>query len=362
MRIGQNPSKMRGSPAYTPKRVGLVTLTYIPDLEGYFRQGREVLSVHLASLRESLQHYIAHSEGVDLGVFDNGSCPEVVRDLEEQWQAGLIDWLVLSRHNLGKNGALNWIFGALPNELIGFSDYDVYFRMGWLEKSLAIFDAFPGAGMVSAQPVFFDFLRGQGKTVALIRDFADQQSPGAYTFEDFRPRPEVLDEYCEGINATPEQRQQFEQARLQAVRHHGSGVRAVTSATDMQFMVRREVARQVIPLPIAGALSGRDAIAIPQGIEKVGSWILSCDEPLVRHMGNTVLDRAIPEIDAVLEKLSVHQPSQPVMRRANVDLHPRGIKNNLRAQLQRGLDRSPRLRRMVTRLYDNLFSLLYEER
>ncbi len=42
---------MRGSPAYTSKRVGVASLTYVPALEGYWRQAPEVIRVHLASLR-----------------------------------------------------------------------------------------------------------------------------------------------------------------------------------------------------------------------------------------------------------------------------------------------------------------------
>ncbi len=358
MRIGQNPAKMRGSPAYSPKRVGLASLTYVPDLEGYFRQAREVIFVHLTSLRQSLVVKNTAHEDCDLCVFDNGSCPEIVRFLQEQWQSGLIDWLFLSHHNLGKNGALNWIFGALPNEFIGYSDSDVFFRPGWLEKTLSIFAAFPKAGMVSAQPVFFDFLRGQGKTSQAIQLYG----PG-FHIEDFHPRPEILDEYCEGINATPDQRQQFQKARLLAAVQEAGRLRAVTSATDMQFILRRDVARQLVPLPIAGALTARDAIAIPQGIEDLGYWILSSDEPLVRHMGNTVLGRGIPEIETILEQSTkVQDPKSIILQRQRLAPRPVSFKSTMRSTLQHWLDRSPRIRRVVTRLYDNLFSLLYEER
>lgn len=344
MRIGQNPSKAKGSPAYQPARVGTASLTYVPALEGYFRQALQVIDVHLSSLRASLK------EDCDVCVFDNGSCPQVIAYLQDQWSRGLIDWLFLSRHNLGKNGALNWIFSSMPNEYIAFSDSDVFFREGWLERSLEVFESFVLAGMVSAQPVFFDFLKGQGKTVANI--LAQGAHMQVLTVE---PEAEVLEEYCDGINATPDQRAFFQEQKLSVAVNGMTGRRAVTSATDMQFIVRREVARQVVPLPIAGALTGRDAIEIPRSIENAGYWILSLEEPLVWHMGNTLSGMNLPEIERLMAAGSVN---------ATVAGDPKSgapPKKRLKTALRSLLDRSPALRRSVIRLYDGLFGVLYEE-
>jgi hypothetical protein len=362
MRIGQNPAKMRGSPAYTPQRVGLASLTYVPALEGYFRQAREVIDIHLTSLRASLD------QECDLCVFDNGSCPDILSFLQDRWRTGVIDWLFLSHHNLGKNGALNWIFSSMPNEYIGYSDSDVLFRKGWLEESLEIFESFERAGMVSAQPVFFDFLRGQGQTAKTIAGY-DSDTGVKLSIEQVQPPAEVVEEYCYGINASPEIRQQFRQAKLTVAVNHSRGTRAVTSATDMQFMLSRTVARKLVPMPIAGALTARDAIEIPLGVEALGYWILSTEEPLVRHLGNTIQGQKILEIerlsvsgykggDGELPKVqAAAQYSQPKQRSTSISW-----KKSTLAALQRSIDRSPRLRRTATRLYDWLFSLLYEER
>lgn len=72
-------------------------------------------------------------------IFDNGSCPEVQEELRRMQASGFIHFLLLSRFNVGKTGALNWILAALPNELIGFADGDVLFRPGWLEKTMPRF-------------------------------------------------------------------------------------------------------------------------------------------------------------------------------------------------------------------------------
>jgi hypothetical protein len=342
MRLGQNPAKAKGSPAYQPTKIAIVSLTYAPTLEGYFREALEVYKVHFASLRASLD------QDADLFVFDNGSCPEVVRFLQEQFEAGLIDWLHLSHYNMGKNGALNWLFGAIPNEYIVFSDPDVFFRKGWLEESLKLFANFPKAGLVSAQPVFFDFLRGQGLSTGQIREYGN-----GFRVEMVRPRQDIVDEYCDGINTTDELRQQFREKEAPVAVNEQTGVRAFIVATDMQFMLRREMARDLVPLPFAGALDVRDEIELPRGVEKRGYWLLSTAEPLVWHMGNSLQSRDLPEIERL--RATEGTGSTPAAAPASM---PTGFKSSLR----RAVRRNPTLKRLAERAYGGLFGLLYEER
>lgn len=348
MRIGQNPSKVKGSPAYTPARIGVASLTYVPALEGYFREACDVIHVHLESLRASL------NEDCDLCVFDNGSCPEVLDFLLREWRLGKFDWLFLSHHNLGKNGALNWILSSMPNEYIVYSDSDVFYRKGWLESSLEIFSAFEQAGMVSAQPVLFDFLHGQGRTAP---ELATQPGVQLTTVD---PDPQFVEEYCDGINASPELRQQFRHQRLAVAVNTVSGTRAVMSATDMQFMLRRDIARKMVPLPIAGALTGKDAIEIPRGVEALGGWLLSTEAPLVWHMGNSISGRPLPEIEALWIGESLQPGASDLgSKRELVDDY--SGKTRLKYKLARWIRRSPGLKRLVERLYGGLFGLLYEE-
>ena len=50
-RIGQNPAKL-GMQAYQPKKLGLATITYIPSLEGYFRDSLAILKLTLEVLAQ----------------------------------------------------------------------------------------------------------------------------------------------------------------------------------------------------------------------------------------------------------------------------------------------------------------------
>ncbi len=93
-------------------------------------------------------------------------------------------------------------------------------------------------------------------------------------------------------------------------------------------------------------------------------------------MGNTILERGILEIDDYLAKIDTQkrrtpsghaeQAEKPSQRRLTSKPGdappPRGWKQRLRARLQHQIDHSPGLRRQLSRLYDSLFSLLYEER
>ena len=87
-----------------------------------------------------------------LMVFDNGSCDEVRTYLEEAYVEGRIQFLMLSKRNIGKGGAWNIIFAAAPGEILAYTDSDAFFYPGWLSQSLRILDTFPNVGMVTSRP------------------------------------------------------------------------------------------------------------------------------------------------------------------------------------------------------------------
>ncbi|HVN56300.1 MAG TPA: glycosyltransferase family A protein [Anaerolineaceae bacterium] len=283
MRKGQNPAKL-GIPAYQPHRLGVAVLSFIPTLEGYFADSLAILKVQIESLRASTPG------DFDLFVFDNGSCAAVQAELQALLQAGRIDWLLASRHNLGKTGALNWIFGAMPNEWIVYADSDVLFRRGWLEASLKIREAFPAAGMISAQPAFFDVLHGEGTA---HRQLAGE--PGNRLGERKLPAA-VVNEYCQGIGAPPERAEGLREQPVPVVSKADGSVEAVVGATHMQFLIERELARQILPLPATRGLASEEDRALDERIDRAGRLHLSTLEPLVYHMGNRLDEDLAAEI------------------------------------------------------------------
>ena len=333
MRVGANPAKS-GAVAYPPQKLGIAIILYIPFTDGYFEHSLEIFKYQLSSIRaNTFQEF-------DLLVFDNASCRQVVEELQSLFEQKAIDWLVLSKHNLGKAGAWNWIFASMPNELICYADSDVLFRPGWLEASLEVLDAFPLAGMVAAQPNFFDVMKGEGRAHLALQQ--DHQ----YKFSEYWPEKEIIDEYCTGIGATPELSAQFYKNPLRVVKRIEGNSEAVIGATHMQFLIPRQVARQVIPLPSTKALLRTETMSLDYRIDELGYLHLSVKTPYVVHMGNTLNERLLAEVNG-LAGTSKSMPSQFPAYRSPLK---RWLVN---------LARHPRLNPYFLRAYNFLFKALY---
>jgi len=338
MRTGKNPAK-DGLPAYTPHRLGVALIVYIPFTQGYFENSLQVFGYQIASLRA------ATSEPFDLLVFDNGSCPEAVSKLKELHAQGEIDWLILSAHNMGKAGAWNWIFAAMPNELICYADSDVLFRPGWLQASLEVLQAFPQAGMVGAQPNFYDVMHGEGKAHQALR------SDPEYSFGDFLPDQDTVDEYCFGIGASDELAAQFHNTPLPAITHQTTGTQAILGASHMQFTIPRQVARQVVPLPATRGLLRAETMSLDRKIDQLGFLHLSTPNAHVFHMGNTINERLLQEVERIT---AIPPAREPILKRSPARA----------SRTQRwlaSLAKRPRYQRLLLRAYNLLFRVLYSE-
>ena len=339
MRTGKNPSK-KGVPAYSPKQLGIALLVYIPFMEGYFRHSLDILKYQIASLHQNTK------QEIDLLVFDNGSCSEVVDELKKLYDDRYVDWLVLSQHNLGKVGAWNWIFGSMPNDFICYADSDVLFREGWLKSSFEIISAFPNVGMVSAQPTFHDVLGGKGKAhLSLGRD-------QNYINSQYRPSIEIVDEYCRGIGADDELSARFHNMDLPCITDLRSNTSAVVGATHMQFIIPKEVARQMPPLPVSKALYGDETTSLDRKIDDLGYLHLSTQKNYVMHMGNTINEKLLSEVQEMEGLLNfVGNPEEIILSQRSVLF-----------RLVLRLGRIPSINNFFLRVYDFLYRVLYVEK
>jgi glycosyltransferase involved in cell wall biosynthesis len=338
MRQGQNPAKM-GLPAYRPKRLGLALLSFIPSDNGYFAQSLEILKYQIASIHRSTTDF-------DLMVFDNGSMREVQDQLRQLQIRGLINCLVLSSRNLGKTGALNWILAALPNDMIGFADGDVLFRPGWWEQTERIFSLFPRGGLVTAQPCLFDTLRGTGKANTFLKD--DQNYRCFRTFIV----PEAVDEYVRGTGLEAQQAKMLKQTPVDFVEERKSSFQVVLGASHMQFVLRRETARRLLPLPAEYALNKDEDTHLNRSVDSMGLLHLSTTLPFVYHMGNRLDENTLAEIrwlglDEVLQAKPERQ-MEPAML-VSSDAKRSGLK------VLAGLSRWAFFRKTIQRLYNFLF-------
>lgn len=331
MRIGQNPSKS-GIQAFHPQKLGVALVTYIPSQDGYFANVLEIFKIQVASLRQNTV------EPFDLLVFDNGSCTDVQDALRVMQAEGQIEWLFLSIVNLGKTGALNWILSAMPNEWVCYSDSDVYFRKGWESASRELLETFPAAGVVSAQPSFFENLKEE--SVALKQ----AQSKG-YKVSAALPETWITKEYATGLGAGEKQNQGLLEKELPLVHDLAGNPRAYAGACHMQFLARRERLQQILPLPSQFALSTEEDREFDSRIDRKGWLRLSTLTPYVVHMGNQLNESLFKEIESLaLVIRSNKKHSQSLSH-----------KNNFAWKLLVKLNQISFMRRLFRRLYMNLF-------
>jgi len=313
MRIGQNPAKSIDS-VPQPARVTVAIVTYIPFLSGYYAQSLDVLKACLESIWGNTD------PPYDLLVFDNASCPETRAFLTGAHQQNRIQYLVLSDKNVGKGGAWNFIFQAVPGEFIAYADSDIRFYPGWLSSSLAILDAYPRAGMVTACP-----MRTPEAFYTTTLEWARQES-GA-TLENGKYIPwEVYLQHVLSLGTSEEQAREWYKSRSDW-RLTFNGIQALIGAAHFQFTVRKTIIQEFVPFSMNRPMG--QVRSLDEQINQAGYLRLTTCEPLVTHMGNRVPEGTSPRSAA-----------SPGRSRSLFDL--------------------PFIRKPLLRLYDAIFRLYHQ--
>ncbi len=270
MRIGHNPARFVEKVAQ-PAEVTVAVVNCIPFLGGYYEQSLDVLKACLVSIVENTP------QPFDLMVFDNHSCREVRAYLEDAYEQGIIQYLVLADKNIGKIGAWNFMFGAAQGKYVVFADGDVAFRVGWLPASIKIFETFPKVGMVTGRP-----LRTPMEYSTATLEWAKQQPAGMYEEGHFLDW-ETYREHVLSLGLTEEQARTDYPGGTEH-RLHYQGQIAYIGSTHFQFMAPREVLQKIIPLPSEQPMRGERALDV--AINEMGLLRLATAQPFVWHMGN----------------------------------------------------------------------------
>jgi glycosyltransferase involved in cell wall biosynthesis len=291
-RVGRHPLKIRGLEERALKApLTVATVVHIPALEGYWVQSLEVLRLFVASLLATTPRPF------DLMVLDNGSCTEVADYLLELRDRQVIQLLVLSQRNLRKTGAMAFLLGAAPGDLVAFADSDALFLPGWLERSLEVLQAFPEAGKVSALPV----VRGDRTRVQAFALEAARADPETVVRTGELIAPEVVDAHRRSLGESPEQYGVRYRDRVDVL-FERRGVGAYLVGTDFQFTITRRALDAVLPLRLEDSVEPYDPIYSPvleRRLLERRFWQLSTADYLVHHMGNRPPDIAseLPWLD-----------------------------------------------------------------
>ena len=327
MRMGKNPLKVR-TKVKKSRAVTVAVLNFVPVESGYFRESLAVLKLCLASIRKNTKS--PH----DLLVFDNGSARPVVEFLLDEKQHGRIDYLILSESNVGKVGAWNIMLKAAPGKYVAYADGDVFFYPGWLEEHLKIFEAFPWAGMVTGLPMRHTNLYRDG-TLAIAR-----QHPEIEIEQGKLISPETLHFFCDGVgldyNYFMKKFGQLDDFRLT---HRGR--QAYVGSSHFQFVLRKEVADRILPLPVTAPLNRTNTKMFDEAVEAAGVMRLSVLTPFVQHLGNVLT----PEWGRVAREYGIAARSSDRPDRAGS------------AQWKLRLREIPVVKRMLLKVYNEIFNL-----
>ena len=272
MRIGQNPAKFVGE-VHKPERITVAVLTYIPFLSGYFATYLEVVKACLDSIWKNTE--LPH----DLMVFDNGSCKELVDFLLDAQKQGRIQYLVLSKENLGKGGAWNAIFSSAPGEIIAYSDSDALFYPGWLDHSVKLLESYPKVGMVTSRP-----FRTREHLMTGTFDWVDNTQEASLETGNFIPW-EIFREFDMSLGQPEtEVRERYEATEDYRITY--KGVTAHIGASHWQFVARKDVLQQFLPFSMDRPMG--QVLALDEQINEKGYLRLMTPEPFSMNMSNSL--------------------------------------------------------------------------
>jgi glycosyltransferase involved in cell wall biosynthesis len=320
-----NPSRGQ-STDYTPAKVTLVMVTYIPNDVGYFKDRFEVMRISLESFIQNTE--IPH----DLIVFDNNSSGTVVEYLKKLRDAGKIDYLMLSSQNIGKMGALQIAFRAAPGEIIAYSDDDVFFLPGWLEKHLEVMETYPDVGTVTGLYIRPHMKEGIRSVIEFLKNEEVSHKKGDLVSN------ELQEHYIDNTGRTLKQYKK-ETEGLQDILLMYKGLQTFASAGHYQFVTRKETIMKALPGTWQNQLMGKMR-ELDLQIDLLGYLRLCTHPATIRLLGNVINPETAQQLRAFGFEIEGRE----------VEEHDRSLKSRFM--------RLPIVKRAAYFLYNRLFKII----
>lgn len=281
-RLGKSPQR-EALNQRKPRRITLCMITHIPHVAGYYKDRMNITELSLNSMITNA----GENRIFDVVVLDQNSCSEWKQKLAGWHQSGWITNVHFMGYNMGKLEGLRFLFNSVQSEIIGFTDDDVLFFKGWLDKQVEVL-GIPACELVTGSPVLTKFkFYPVGQEV--MKDSPSFDVCTGKVGKEYPYKWLEDDGICRGF--TPDQYLKIvedEDVKPLIVDYYGTKAWAV--GHHMQLLAYREIVMKYLPEPankLMGMMREWDIAMDDAGILQLATFDRTC-----RHMGN-VMDQSI---------------------------------------------------------------------
>lgn len=283
MRIGTNPN-IHKKIDILQKSHRVIIPVYIPNFEGYFKDSLNVFKVCIESLLLTI-----NSDTV-ISVISNASCNEVNEYIFDLKKSNKIDRAIFNKENVGKMNAIIAEARASFEEVITFSDADVFFDKSWLLNTYNIFKTYPKAGLVSMNPMPGSYGFSASTIFSNVFQLKKKKTSELCSFDD-------LENFHKSIGRDKKSTEQLYNKNVAYLEL--DNVRVLVGAGHFCCTIKRQLTLNYVPQQKSNiaASGGSEAKYLDIPIDSSRQWRLSSTKAYIWHMGNTL------EKDVYLDKL-----------------------------------------------------------
>lgn len=297
MRIGVSDTK-NVQPEADAGRHRIILPVYIPRLSGYFTNALEILALCLESLRLTV------AKDTRITLIANQCCAAALTVLNDHYESGWIDQLVVNRRNCGRIDAVVSVARGSYEPILTLSDSDVLFKHGWLQAIENLMAKFPECGMASVVPHPGTAWHHTSATV--LGSLVTRELGVAKVVSD-----EDIDRFGHSIGM-PEWLKPEQRAHQMIVSRDGDT--ACVGCGHFLFTIRKEVLASIPTEPCHRPLgAGSDEIWYDRPPDIGGFWRLATPTAYAYHLGN------VPE-PWMYDAMRQLRDTQPVSNQPPIEL------------------------------------------